>query len=124
MTENWLDGAGRVRMSRAEHPGSIGGWAGVLTEYDIVGRVKRQSVPTEVDAGWTPAGDDAVRGWLWTNQKYDWKGRVVRTINTDGVDSPVLNDSDVLISYEGCGWELFWPFNMRHRVFETSPLGG
>ena len=48
-------------MSRAEHPGSIGGWAGVLTEYDIVGRVKRQSVPTEVDAGWTPAGDDAVR---------------------------------------------------------------
>ena len=60
-------------------------------------------MPTEVDAGWTPAGDDAVRGWLWTNQKYDWKGRVVRTINTDGVDSPVLNDSDVLISYEGCG---------------------
>ena len=31
------------------------------------------------------------------------KGRVVRKINTDGADSAVLNDSDILISYEGCG---------------------
>ena len=52
---------------------------------------------------WTPSGDDATRGWLWTYQKYDWKGRVVRKINTDGADSSTLNDSDVLISYEGCG---------------------
>jgi YD repeat-containing protein len=29
--------------------------------------------------------------------------RVVRNINTDGSDSPTLNDSDVLITYEGCG---------------------
>ena len=33
--------------------------------------------------------------WLWTVQKYDWMGRVVRKINTDGVDSGTLNDSDV-----------------------------
>jgi YD repeat-containing protein len=30
-------------------------------------------------------------------------GRVVRKINTDGIDQTTLNDSDVLISYEGCG---------------------
>ena len=23
--------------------------------------------------------------WLWTVQKYDWMGRVVRKINTDGI---------------------------------------
>ena len=60
-------------------------------------------MPTEVDPSWEPAGDDAVRGFLWTHQKYDWMGRVVRKINTDGEDSAVLNDSDILISYEGCG---------------------
>jgi YD repeat-containing protein len=56
-------------------------------------------VPTEisVDANnnWTPAGDDAARGWLWTSQEYDWKGRTTRTINTDGTDT--------LASYDGCG---------------------
>ncbi len=65
--------------------------------------MKRSSVPTEIDSSWAPAGDDAARGFLWTYQKYDWKGRVTRKIATDGVDSPTLNDSDVLISYEGCG---------------------
>ncbi|MBX7055262.1 MAG: hypothetical protein K1X36_09920 [Pyrinomonadaceae bacterium] len=48
-------------------------------------------MPTEVSVSgstWTPSGDDATRGWLWTYQKYDWKGRVVRKINTDGTDSP------------------------------------
>ena len=30
-------------------------------------------------------------------------GRVVRKINTDGIDQPTPNDSDVLISYQGCG---------------------
>jgi YD repeat-containing protein len=110
MSESWSDGAGRVRRSRTEHPGSIGGWSASVVEYDILGRAKRQSVPTEVlvpnandPDTWAPAGDDATRGWLWTYQKYDWKGRVTRKINTDGTDSPVLNDSDVLISYEGCG---------------------
>ncbi len=76
-------------------------WAGTLTEYDILGRVKRQSVPTEVDESWNPTGDDTA--FLWTVQKYDWMGRVVRKINTDGTDSRTLNDSDVLISYAGCG---------------------
>ncbi|MGH9949783.1 MAG: hypothetical protein ACRD6X_21655, partial [Pyrinomonadaceae bacterium] len=78
-------------------------WAGTLVEYDILGRTKRASVPTEIDSSWNPAGDDYTRGFLWTAQKYDWKGRVVRRINTDGVDSPTLNDSDVLYTYQGCG---------------------
>jgi len=101
LSETWTDGAGRVRRSRTEHPGSVGGWVGSIVEYDILGRVKRQSVPTEVDGSWEPDGDDTA--FLWTHQKYDWMGRVVRKIATDGADSPTLNDSDVLISYEGCG---------------------
>jgi YD repeat-containing protein len=103
-TEMWVDGAGRVRKARTENPTTTGGgWTGTLTEYDILGRVKRQSVPTEVNSSYEAAGDDAVRGFLWTHQKYDWKGRVTRIINTDGSDSPTLNDSDQLFSYDGCG---------------------
>ena len=48
--ENWTDGAGRVRKARTEHPNSAGGWTGTLTEYDILGRVKRSSVPTEINS--------------------------------------------------------------------------
>ena len=59
--------------------------------------------PTEVDSSWSAAGDDYTRGFLWTYQKYDWKGRVVRKINTDGIDQTTVNDSDTLISYDGCG---------------------
>lgn len=110
LSESWSDGAGRVRKSRTEHPGSTGGWSGSTVEYDVLGRAKKQSVPTEISVPnpydpdtWSPAGDDATRGWLYTYQKYDWMGRVVRKINTDGADSPTLNDSDVLISYDGCG---------------------
>ena len=110
LSESWSDGAGRVRRSRTEHPGSIGGWSGSIVEYDIVGRAKRQSVPTEISVpnendpdSWTPAGDDSARSWLWTHQKYDWMGRVIRRINTDGLDQTALNDSDVLFSYDGCG---------------------
>ena len=105
-SENWTDGAGRIRQSIATLPGSTGGWSGVKTEYDIFGRAKSQTVPTEVSANettsvLTPTGDDN-RGndaqgpvWLWNSQEYDWKGRVTRQVNTDGTDK--------LISYQGCG---------------------
>jgi YD repeat-containing protein len=66
-----------------------------LVEYDILGQVTRSTVPTEINANYEPAGDDVTRGWLWTSQEYDWKGRVTRTINTDGTDT--------LASYDGCG---------------------
>ena len=109
-----MRGRCRMRMERTDHTlglvGATATWSASRTEYDILGRVKRQSVPTEVDSSWNPTADD-YRGmdgsdyiWLWTVQKYDWMGRVVRKINTDGVDSGTLeNDSDVLISYAGCG---------------------
>jgi len=103
LTTSLHDGAGRVRMSRSENPGSSGGFTGQKIEYDILGRIERQSVPTELDSDWDAAGDDLTRGFLWTYQKYDWMGRVVRKINTDGTDSPTANDSDVFISYDGCG---------------------
>ncbi|MFN6962417.1 MAG: hypothetical protein ACK4S4_01495 [Pyrinomonadaceae bacterium] len=103
VSESWSDGAGRVRRARNEHPGSTGGWAATLTDYDILGRVLRSSVPTEVNANWNPAGDDATRGFLWTSQKYDWKDRVVRKINTDGNPDLAENDSDIFFDYQGCG---------------------
>lgn len=95
LAESWTDGAGRVLQSRTEHPGSSGGWSGTLVEYDILGRVERSTVPTEINSSWNPAGDDAATGWLWTSQEYDWNSRVTRKINTDGTDQ--------LISYSGCG---------------------
>jgi len=102
-SESWSDGAGRTLRSRTEHPGSTGGWSTTLAEYDILGQVKRQTVPTETNSSYQPAGDDLTRGFLWTHQKYDWMGRVVRKIATDGTDSPTANDSDIFISYQGCG---------------------
>lgn len=95
LAESWSDGAGRTRMSRTEHPGSTGGWSGQIVEYDILGRTTRTSVPTEIDSSWDPDGDDAVRGWIWNSLEYDWMGRVIRNVNTDGTDR--------LTSYEGCG---------------------
>src|SRR5690606_37540807 len=96
-------GAGRVRMSRVPHTFSGGTpvrWAGTLTEYDILGRVYRTSVPTEVDASFDPAGDDYTRGWIWNYAEYDWMGRTTRTIPSDSNGS---DGKDTLISYEGCG---------------------
>ena len=100
LTETWTDGAGRVRQSRTPFSFDGGGatqtWSGTITEYDVLGRVKRSTVPTEVDSNWALAGDDAVRNtWLWNSQEYDWKGRVTKEINSDGTFKT--------IDYEGCG---------------------
>lgn len=100
LAESYSDGAGRRRITRTEHPGSTGGWSAAITEYDVMGRVRRQSVPTEVNSSWQPAGDDASRGWLWTTNEYDWKGRPTRIINTDSNGS---DGKDKLFSYDGCG---------------------
>jgi len=51
-------------MSRTEHPGSTGGWDSTFVEYEILGRVKRQSVPTETKSSYTPAGDDSAAAVL------------------------------------------------------------
>lgn len=97
-SEFWMDGAGRTRQSRTENPNSTGGWSGTVVEYDILGRVKRTTVPTEISVAnnaWTPSGDDTSRGWLWQEKEYDWKGRITREINTDGTDR--------LYNFQGCG---------------------
>lgn len=106
MKEMWTDGVGRARMSRAEFPNGDTGWVGQKIEYDILGQVKKQTVPTEISiaspTNWIPAGNDNRVNdgngnpiWLSTSQQYDWKGRVTKKINTDGTFSTA--------TYEGCG---------------------
>jgi YD repeat-containing protein len=109
MSESWADGAGRVRRARTEHPNSTGGWMGSITEYNILGQVRRSTVPTEITVPnvnnpdtWAAAGDDQ-RGynssgqpiWLWMKHEYDWKGRPTKETNTDGTFKS--------FSYTGCG---------------------
>ncbi|MBK8464969.1 MAG: hypothetical protein IPL32_03990 [Chloracidobacterium sp.] len=101
-TETLFDGAGRVRKTRTENPGSVGGYTGKLVEYDTLGRVKRETVPTEINSSWQPTYDD-YRGtdvWLWNSSEYDWKGRVTRSIPSDSTGS---DGKDTIIAYDGCG---------------------
>jgi YD repeat-containing protein len=104
LSESWTDGAGRILRLRTAHPNSSSGWSGSLVEYDILGRIKRSTVPTEISVNpgtndWTPAGDDSA-GWKWNSQEYDWKGRTTRIIPSD---SNGTDGKDKLFSYEGCG---------------------
>jgi YD repeat-containing protein len=87
-----FDGLGRVIATPAQLPN--GNWATQLTEYDVMGRVSKQSNPAEMDGNWNPIADDAA-GWVYTQQTYDWKGRPVLTTNTDGTQK--------YASYAGCG---------------------
>ena len=88
-----FDGAGRVFATQGLHPGSTGSYKAQLTYYDAMGRVMKQSNPTEVTSSWAPTGDDA--GWLFTQQTYDWKGRPRITTNTDGTQRSA--------TYSACG---------------------
>jgi YD repeat-containing protein len=65
-------------------------------EYNILGQVKRSSVPTEINSSWAPSGDDAIYpNFLWMEHEYDWKGRPTKETNTDGTFKS--------FSYNGCG---------------------
>jgi YD repeat-containing protein len=90
-----FDGAGRYRGTQVDHPGSIGGYSTVVIGYDVMGRPSSRSNPTEMNASWVAAGDDAVTGWSFTNQAYDWNGRPTLTTNTDGTTLENI--------YGGCG---------------------
>lgn len=90
----YLDGAGRVRASSGDHPGSSGLYAGMFISYDVMGRVSEQTNPGEINANWVPSGDDA-GGLPSTLQTYDWKGRPVLTTNPGG--------STRENTYGGCG---------------------
>lgn len=103
MTETWSYGAGHPIRTRSPHPGSSGSWSAVLTEYDIIGRTFKTSVPTEVSVSgstWTAAGDDYSRGFIYNSQYYDWKGRPVRSVPSDSNGS---DGKDTLIEYTHCG---------------------
>src|SRR5712692_3843546 len=90
-----MDGAGRVRAAAQDHPGSTGQYSGQYTVFDVMGRVVQQSNPTEMNSQWIAAGDDAVAGWVYTLQAYDWKGRATATTNSDGTQRTM--------TYGGCG---------------------
>ena len=96
-----MDGAGRVRASASDHPGTTGGYSGSYVVYNNMGRVAERSNRTEIDGYWNPVGDDALNtsqntgGWRFTLQTYDWKGRPLVTTNTDGTTK--------VLSYGGCG---------------------
>jgi len=90
-----FDGMGRYRATQLDMPGSVGGYSTVITGYDVMGRTKDRSNPTEMTASWFAAGDDAATGFVWTTQTYDWMGRPLVTTNPDG--------STRENTYGGCG---------------------
>ncbi|MBK7705196.1 MAG: hypothetical protein IPJ30_05305 [Acidobacteria bacterium] len=99
-SESWTDGAGRVRRSRTEHPGSTGGWSGKprRIRHSRTGGAFDRSDGDKLRR-MSPLATTS-RGWLWTQNEYDWKGRPTRTILTDSNGS---DGKDQLISYEGAG---------------------
>jgi YD repeat-containing protein len=104
-----FDGLGRTIVNANDHPNSTGGFSAQLVLYDRMGRVQKQSNPTETNISITgnpinptqfaALGDDAPAnggfGWKYMEQTYDWKGRPLVTTNQDGTTKEV--------SYEGCG---------------------
>ena len=97
-----FDGNGRVIGTAQNNPSSVNGYSGQKLSYDVMGRAAAQSNPAEINdpkgmevSSWNPVGDDAVAGWQWSRQEYDWKGRVTASINVDNTRS--------LASYDGCG---------------------
>ena len=93
-SEQHFDGAGRVRASSVQFPGSAGGYRAVHYLYDSMGRRAQASNPTEINSSWVPTGDDAA-GWVWTTQAYDWQGRPTVTTKPDAYTTE--------LSYSGCG---------------------
>jgi|GEM_PF-920292 len=75
-----FDGAGHVIGSASSHPGSTGGYRAQLTQYDIMGRVRMQSNPTEITGSWVPAGDDGP-GAYTGRQPVTWTNTVGVTVN-------------------------------------------
>src|SRR5436190_8428108 len=96
-----MDGAGRVRATASDLPGSSGGYSGTYVVYDNMGRVSQQSNPTEMTTSWTPSGPSAWSptgsdpAWQLTQQSYDWKGRPLQTTYPDTYTK--------VLSYGGCG---------------------
>ncbi|HEV8369727.1 MAG TPA: hypothetical protein VGQ39_17355, partial [Pyrinomonadaceae bacterium] len=90
---DYVDGAGRARGTISHLPNSVGQWRAQMWAYDIMGRLKEQTNPTEVTQAWQPTGDDAA-GWINTQYTYDWLGRPRITTNQDGSTRELI--------YTGC----------------------
>jgi len=102
-----FDGLGRTIATASDHPNSTGGFSAQLILYDLLGRVRKRSNPTETNisitgspinaAQFVPLGDDALPngGWNYVQQTYDWKGRPLVTTNQDGTTKTA--------EYTGCG---------------------
>jgi len=89
-----FDGAGRPYAAAGYHPGSVGGFKAQVTYYDVMGRVMKQSNPTEFTAIGRPQA--TMRRLDFTQQNYDWKGRpLVTTHLADGTQK--------YATYGGCG---------------------
>jgi YD repeat-containing protein len=99
-----LDGAGRVRATARylpppNDPGTgqyaeSYSYSGQYFDYDSMGRLVRQSNPTEMNSSWTQVGADA-SGWVYSQQTFDWKGRPLVATNADGTTYEYR--------YGGCG---------------------
>jgi len=59
----FFDGAGRTILAGGNHPGSTGGNRLVNSIYDRMGRLVKQSNPTETNGDRVPVGDDSA-GWF------------------------------------------------------------
>ncbi len=97
-THTYLDGFGRTAGIEKDHPKPEGQRSSFQEfVYDNLGRLFRQSNPTEVNPGnlGTAVGDDAQTGFFYTEQTYDWQGRPLVSTNQDGTTRSV--------SYAGCG---------------------
>jgi YD repeat-containing protein len=99
-----LDGLGRMRGSSRDLPNTSGGHSSQLLYLDSMGRVVSTSNPTETDANWNPTGEDAATQWVFTEQTYDWKGRL-RTTTKPKLDPNNPNEQPAVseVVYEGCG---------------------
>jgi YD repeat-containing protein len=94
-TNTLFDGLGRTIGVATNHPGSIGGYKAQLTQYDVMGRPKMVSNPTEIDGSWSPSGEDS-SGYVYTQQTYDWKNRPLETRH-------LIGGTVKHASYDGCG---------------------
>jgi YD repeat-containing protein len=93
------DGHGRVFATAMRRPETTNQFNGQLTLYDAMGRARLSSNPTETYASglpmdWQIAGADD-SAWHYTEQFFDWKGRVKKTVYPDGKYKEV--------TYDGCG---------------------
>ncbi|MDT4967431.1 MAG: hypothetical protein QOJ64_2168 [Acidobacteriota bacterium] len=90
-----FDGRGNLHGTATYHNGQTSRYRGQYFDYDKMGRLWRQSNPTEMDGNWVAAGDDQTTNWLYATQEYDWKGRPTITKNTDTTQKTN--------TYTGCG---------------------